>query len=128
VKSNYEGLKTFLIYYGCIAFLDIIWVTMSTVMRSINRIGVCTVNALINMTIIQNIIVCLGLWEFNWGGVSIWYGLYWTWTVGNLVQVITIFCYSDWSKVTNFSAATELSLIPETIQIYQDNNSNEEII
>jgi len=119
-------LKTFLIYYGSAAFLDIIWVSMSTVMRSINKIGVCTVNALINMTIIQNIIVCLGLWQFNWGGKSILIGLYYTYIVGNLIQVITIFCYTDWSKIENFSAATEFSLIPETTEIDQDNSNKEE--
>ena len=71
VEAGFEMQQNFIILYGLTAFYDIMWSTLSNLLRLTNKIWLLNVNSVINMDIMMILIASLGLWTFDLGGCAI---------------------------------------------------------
>ena len=92
-------LKQFCVLYSFNAFLAVIWSTLNSLMRMIDRIFALAINSFINMQIIQITIVAVGLWVLDWGGNSIFQGYTYGMYSAGSIQILIIFYQTDWSKI-----------------------------
>ena len=70
-ETDFDMKRNFIMLYGLAAFFDIIWSTLSNLLRLVNKIWLLTVNSLINMNVMMILIACLGLWTFDLGGCAL---------------------------------------------------------
>ena len=82
-------------------------------MRMIDRICELTVSSIINMDIIIVVIPIMGLWVFDWGGPSLFYGHIVAEYLGMSVMILYLFFLTDWETIPRVKPIDDLAETPQ---------------
>lgn len=107
LENNKKMVQEFVIVWGIISPMDVLWPCFIVIFKLINKTVICNMLSICTWVIIPPTFTYIGLFLLDMGGIASVYCYYPTMIISNGIAVFIIYFATDWNKIPSLKGLCE---------------------